>query len=523
MQKLGIYQVSPFFWLLFLVITYTPIKAQYEGGFLSPYQAIYNHIHHLEDQNYNLSQSAKSFPERFSLVERQEMAQKLKIILDSKGLVIDYTVLPKNPDFMDSITLDHRFFPFPLKYPALSVVKINEEWKYSIETSLDIESSYRSVMPIWSENLLQRIPSFMHKKIFNITIWQYAGIFILILCTWLINYLLSYIVDLIILRLLYKNENLEVTHSKTVYKMANYISLVILVFFLKYFIGKLLLPSNISSVIISIMDIFQTVFILLLIFQIIALLKIYLTNYTAKTESKLDDQLVPVFSKGLKVIFSFIAFLHILALMGVNITALIAGASIGGLALALAAQDTFKNMFGSIMVFLDQPFQIGDFIITSEIEGTVASVGLRSTRIRKIDTSIISVPNGNLANTTVTNLGKRMNRIVEFTIGILYSTERTAIKNFVDLLRTIPAKHQAVSPENQFIYLRNLGNSSIDIYFRIYVEVHNLEEELKARELIIYDIIKAAEESGVSFAFPSSSVYIEPTEITKTWIKNDKP
>ena len=142
------------------------------------------------------------------------------------------------------------------------------------------------------------------------------------------------------------------------------------------------------------------------------------------------------------------------------------------------------------------------------------NVGLRSTRIRKIDTSVISVPNGNLANTTITNLGKRLNRILELNIGVLYSTPTGKLEHFIRLLRNIPSHHNEVSPENQLVYLRNLADSAIIIYFRVYIVAATFDEELTVRERIIFNIIGCAEEAGVSFAFPSTSVYLEPTQVT---------
>ncbi len=503
------------FVVFFSCISFQFIAAQSETQLSSPYQTLYNHVNSLKDDNFYPIQAAQSFPKQFPLSLRAEMARKLKTIYDANGIEIDFSSIPKTSDYLDSTTFKNVYTPFPIKYSFIKIEKLDSTWVYSVETALGIDAIYREIFPAWAESIVSKLSPAYHKKYLGIKGWQYLGFIGLLLALILVNFVLSFIIDVVILRLFYKNEKLETSQSRLVFKIATFISIVILIYFFKYFVTKLLLPVHISKILLLLTDLFHTFTIVLLLFYLLALVKIYLLKYTSQTESKLDDQLAPVFIKGLKIIIGFIGALHILALLGVNITALIAGASIGGLALALAAQDTFKNMFGSIMVFLDKPFQIGDFIVTSDIEGTVDNVGLRSTRIRKIDTSIISVPNGNLANTTITNLGKRLNRIVELNIGVLYSTPRTQIEKFIELLRQIPHAHTEISQENQFIYLRNLADSSIVIYFRVYVSAATFADELMLREKIIFDIIRSAEEAGVSFAFPSTSVYIEPTEVTK--------
>lgn len=511
---------------LFIFITFllwgSTSFAQDSTELSSPYHTIYNHLNNLKDNNYYPEQAANSFPSRFPLAARIEMARRLKMVYDAHGLEVNFSSIPKNRDYVDSLTLKSVYTPFPYSYTNIQLEKFNNGWVYTTETAIQIEGMYRETFPLWAESMIEGLPQVFHNKYLGVTGWQILGFVVLILLLILVNFVLSYIIDIIILRFVYHNEKLETAHSKLVYKIATYLSVVVMIYVFKYFVTKLLLPVNISKFILLFTDIVQTVIILLLLFYIISIAKIYLLRYTAKTENKLDDQLAPVFIKGLKIILGFIALLHILALVGVNITALIAGASIGGLALALAAQDTFKNMFGSVMVFLDKPFEIGDFIMTSEIEGTVDNVGLRSTRIRKIDTSIISVPNGNLANTTITNLGKRLNRILELNLGIRYSTSHENLNGFIALLRLIPDQHTEISPENKFIFLRNLASSSIEIYFRVYISAATFDEELAVRERIIFDIIKAAEKAGVSFAFPSTSVYLEPTEVTEKFLTSKK-
>ena len=134
---------------------------------------------------------------------------------------------------------------------------------------------------------------------------------------------------------------------------------------------------------------------------------VVLKRRAEKTVSTLDDQLIPLLRKFLKAVVLVLGAVWILSRLDFNVTALLAGVSLGGLAFALAAQDTLKNMFGSLLIFLDKPFQVGDWIQADSIDGTVEEVGFRSTRVRTFANSVIYVPNGKLSDMMVNNMGMR--------------------------------------------------------------------------------------------------------------------
>jgi MscS family membrane protein len=223
----------------------------------------------------------------------------------------------------------------------------------------------------------------------------------------------------------------------------------------------------------------------------------------------MDDQLMPIVHQLFKMIVIIGAIIQILNLMNVNVTALIAGISIGGLALALAAKDTVSNLIGSLMVFLDKPFQIGDFIEVGSYGGTVIEVGFRSTRIQTKDTSIISIPNGNIANTALVNKGIRVYRLFETNLGVTYDTPPELIEVFVTGLTKMVIQHLKVTNEDYYINLNGLGASSIDIIFRVYLNTTSYGEELRIKQDLILTILKLADTIGIRFAFPSSTLYVE--------------
>jgi MscS family membrane protein len=275
------------------------------------------------------------------------------------------------------------------------------------------------------------------------------------------------------------------------------------------FLPALQFPVSVSEFTILGLRIAQTVLAVLLMLAASKFLHRYLQMVVEKTETKTDDQLLPIGIKLLKAGIILFGLFHALSLMNVNVTAIIAGVSIGGLALALAAQETIKNFIGSLMIIIDKPFQVGDYIATGDLEGTVTEVGFRTSRIMMIDTSIISIPNGQLADSRVTNLGVRPMRMISMNLGVMYNTPPDKIEEFIEGIKAIVFEHPVMADEPLYVHLREFANSSINVFFRGYIKVLTFPEELVIREQVMFSILRLARRIGVSFAFPSTSIYVE--------------
>ena len=174
----------------------------------------------------------------------------------------------------------------------------------------------------------------------------------------------------------------------------------------------------------------------------------WLVKKTEETESKFDDMLVPVVRKSLRVTVVLFAVLSIAqTLSDKPVSALIAGLGLGGLAFALAAQDTIKNLFGSLVIFTDKPFALGDRVSYEGHDGVIEEVGLRSTRLRRLDGHQVTIPNGELANKSIHNIAKRpfIRRI--FTIGVTYDTSPAKISEVKEILEDILKDHEGMDPK----------------------------------------------------------------------------
>lgn len=234
----------------------------------------------------------------------------------------------------------------------------------------------------------------------------------------------------------------------------------------------------------------------------------YWRQVAEETDSKLDDQLVPLARTSGKIFVGAIGGVFVLQNLDVNITSLIAGLGIGGLAVALAAQDTLKNLLGGATILADKPFQVGDWVIVGDIEGTVEQVGFRSTRIRTFADSLITVPNARMTDTAVNNMGQRSWRRYYTTVGIAYHTDPDRIQAFVEGIRAIVRANQSMRHDYYIVELHSFGDSALNIMVYTFIGASNWNEELRTRHVFNLDIIRLAQDLQVEFAFPTQTLHI---------------
>jgi MscS family membrane protein len=234
-----------------------------------------------------------------------------------------------------------------------------------------------------------------------------------------------------------------------------------------------------------------------------------LKDKAAQTESKVDDGLIPFAIDLTKVlVFIFAAVIILGNVFNVNITALVAGLGVGGVAIALASKESIENLLGSFTIFFDTPFAVGDVITLGGVTGKVEKVGFRSTRIRTFDKSIVTVPNKNIINTELDNLGVRPVRRVKFNIGLTYDATIEQIKNIVNEIQKLVDDHPMTNEDGRVRFL-SFGASSLDIMVLYYVNSPEWEDLIDTQQKINYSIIEIVNKHNSEFAFPSTSVYIE--------------
>lgn len=222
-----------------------------------------------------------------------------------------------------------------------------------------------------------------------------------------------------------------------------------------------------------------------------------------------DDTLLIFFAKIIKAVIVIIAVLIVLGEFGVNINGLITGVGLGGLTFALAAQDTASNIFGGLVIISDKPFAVGDWIQTASIEGTVEDISFRSTRIRTFDDALLVVPNSTLSSASITNWSKMNKRKVKFNVGLTYNTTPSQIKNIITDIEAYLHSHKDIISDTSIVKLDEFGASSLNIMVMFFTSQTSLAELKRVREEINYEILDVVHRHESSFAFPSTSVYME--------------
>ena len=232
-----------------------------------------------------------------------------------------------------------------------------------------------------------------------------------------------------------------------------------------------------------------------------------------KTESKFDDLLVPMFRTASRLVLFLLAIFMGAKILKYDVSHLIAGLGIGSLAVALAAKDTIENLFGSVTVVLDRPFQIGDWVVIDDKEGSVEKLGFRSTRIRTFYDSVITVPNSKLISAVVDNMGKRKYRRIKTTLGITYQSSPDQIEAFCEGVRELIRTHPYTRKDYYHVYLNNFGASSLDVMLYCFVEVPDWAVELREKERLFLDIMRLAQELNVEFAYPTQTLFMQKGEL----------
>jgi MscS family membrane protein len=408
------------------------------------------------------------------------------------------------------VSKPHKYILFPKQLPQVYVVKIGNSWYFSGETVNEIEHLYADVYPWHSQWIHTLIPKEGELKFLNIELWQLFSMGIIA-----VSFLILYYIFSIILTMILRKVQMMIFHKTdqnikiALKQFARPIIILILINLIEKIIPSLLFHVDVNYVLILAINIVSTVFWVYVFLNLVKVLMIFYEDYTLSSPSKLDDQLVPVLRNFLKGIVIFVGFLKLLTDFGLDPTTVIAGASIGGIAIAFASQDTVKNLIGTFMIFLDKPFHIGDWIVAEGVEGTVEEVGFRSTRIRAFDTSIFQIPNSKLAEIVVNNKGLRHYRRYKTELGLRYDTPPELIEAFVKGVREIVILHPDTLSEEYNVEFTNFGSSSLIIMLNVFFKQLDWNVEQSSRHRLHIAIVKLAKELGVEFAFPATTVIIE--------------
>lgn len=451
------------------------------------------------------------------------LADQLKQILDRDKKVL-YQEIPDDPDAEPYVHLANPkgdIVIVPVEREGMT------EWRFSTATLASLRGLYdeykdrgtaegvEDTLPkVLSQRLRKqvgdRFPFLLRHGVF-LENWQWLGLFIIILVGMAAGRALTFALILAV-RHRFQHEHLSLD-KRFERDFVRPIRIALMAWVWLLGLRLLGLPATVLLVLYTGAKTITVASVAWAAYRLIDILGQYLGQKARRTENKFDDILVPLVVRSFKVLVVVFGVVFVADTLDINIRAVVAGLGLGGLAFALAAKDTVANLFGSLTIILDRPFQIGDWVIVGSAEGSVESVGIRSTRIRTFYNSLIAVPNSEIVSATIDNMGARRYRRIKMMIGVTYDTPPGKIEAFCEGIRHLIRIHPYTRKDYYHVWFNGFADSSLNILLYCFLETPEWGTELRERHRLLLDIIRLADRLGVSFAFPTRTLYMQSADL----------
>jgi len=443
-------------------------------------------------------------PAGVSATDGGELARQLLSLFDAGGHLVRVDEAPPEADYADP-SGRHRFVPFERLHDIV-IVKKGEEWLWSADTVVAIPRLYDKAFVVDVDSLLSSMPPWMRRPVLGVSVWQIVGLFLVIVLALLVRAAVRFLVRTWVHGVM---KRIEVRWgAAAVARVAKPIGTMAGAGVVALFLPLLQLGvrlSQVANLAVRVVVVSSAVW---AIYRMVDLFGAWLLERAERTSTKLDDQLVPLVSKALKIFVVAVGAVFVLQNLDVDVGGLLAGLGLGGLAFALAAKDTVANLFGSATIFADRPFQVGDWVVIGGAEGTVERVGFRSTKVRTFYNSLISIPNAKVSDSVIDNLGERTYRRYKTYLDVSYGTRTEKIQAFVEGISAIVQANPHMRKDYYHAYFNDFGPSSLKILVYVFFEVPTWGDELRERHNFLLEILRLAEELGVELAFPTQTIHV---------------
>lgn len=437
---------------------------------------------------------------------KEELATRLRQVLDARGLYVPVPALPNTPDYRDASGA-HRLQPLPEEAAWLVLERSPDgDWRYARSTLREVPARHQATFSRVSRWFQSQLPPLFYERALGAQLWQWLYALLLTASAWGLGRIAWTLLHLRAnslvrrLRVPLDEAKFKATAGPLVWTAIGAVFL--------WSIPDLQLGVAASDLLYRVVRIALAASLVLGASRFVDVAAGIAAAKAATSESKLDDQLVPLAHQAGRVVVWVVGLLFVASQIGVDVWKLMAGVSLGSLAFALAAQDSAANLFGAANIFIDKPFQIGDAVVIGGVEGVVEEVGFRSVKVRTFENSLVTIPNSTITNSNVNNLGRRERRRVRMTLGLTYDTAPDALDRYVARAREILAGQALVDPDFE-VHFHTFGASSLDLLVQYHIRAGSWREELQTRAAVNEAFLRAAAELKVSFAFPSTSVYLE--------------
>ncbi|MEM9174142.1 MAG: mechanosensitive ion channel family protein [Myxococcota bacterium] len=482
----------------------------------TPRGSVYGFINACRDGDYERAAAYLDL-RRLPPEERErgpELARRLKTVLDQK-LWIDYGELSdRNSGFADDgvkawqdrvgeIESAQGLVTILLQRVARQGDQVRI-WKVSAATVAQIDGLYSEFGPSSLETWLP--PAFFALSVFDLALWQIAGLALSVFVGWLLSLVLAGTLVRLLSGLFMRGGGALDERIVRVVGGPVRMGITIVVFGLANRRLRLDIP-----VLDTLRLVEHLLFVVAVTWLALRLIDIAVVSVRARALERENSGLLPVLPPLqliAKITFVTIAVLGMLGSLGVDVTAAVAGLGVGGIAVAFAAQKTLENLFGGVSLFADRPVRVGDFFRYGDQVGTVEEIGLRSTRVRTLDRTVISIPNGEFSNMALENFARRDRMRLWTTLGVRYETTPEQLRFLLARLREILVAHPRILEDPARVRFVGFGAYSLDIEVMAYVDTEDWNEFLGIREDLFLRFMDTVAEAGSSFAFPSTVAYL---------------
>lgn len=463
-------------------------------------------------QGENYTRAAEYLESRLTPARAAELARELKAVLD-RGLTVNLDLLSIKPEgdpsasprpdrqLIGTVTTDTGSLDILVDRvqrgtgPAI--------WLFSAETLRHVPAVYAEIGPPWIESYLPK--AFVERRLGNYSLWvalsPLLGIPLALLLAGLLRRALIPILRPVVRYLTKEQEDRQLE------RITGPIRLLILVIALHWIVALFELPLLMRQFWGRVALALTLVGIAWLLIRLVDILADLTQRRLQRLDRSGSTSMVGLLRRLSKATVVVAAGLILLSQTGVNLTAALAGLGVGGLAVAFAAQKTLENLFGGIVIASDQPIRVGDFCRFGDQTGTVEDIGLRSTRIRTLDRTLVTVPNGHLSSISVENFGLRDKIWFHPTIQLRYETSADQLRYVLAEIRRLLYAHPKVDSQSPRVRFVRLGPGSLDLEIFAYVLATDQVVFLEIQEDLLLRIMDVIEESGTRLAFPSQTTY----------------
>jgi MscS family membrane protein len=432
--------------------------------------------------------------------QKSNLAWKLKEVIDRMQWV-DFAKVPSSPDAGPFL------FPIGMERQPIEIAKgPDSKWRFTREAVARIDGLYdqlkdkpkltESRFPLW-----MRTPLVAGNEGWRILL-LFVAIFTSLFVAWL--------VQLVMHRLamaLEKRQPIVASFFDSLGK-----SLVPFLLWLGVWISFqwLVLDDIVLEIVDSILSVLLVLAVAYVLYRLVDVVDAWIHAFADKTESKLDDMLAPLLRRSFRTTIVILALVQIASILSEKPPAsIIAGLGVASIAIGLAAQDTIKNVFGSIMLLTDRPFEVGDRVVVGGHDGPVESIGFRSTRIRTLEGHLVTVPNGELANTIIQNIGKRPRIRRSMNVTITYDTPAEKIERAVQIIKDILDNHEGMHSDfPPRVFFNEFNDTSLNISVTYWYHPPDYYAFAALNERVNLAIFRRYEAERIEFAFPTQTLYL---------------